>query len=96
MLPFFHKSAEFQKTRLSRTIVCIYEWQNILRGACPRFFYANIKQQRNVGIDVGKTFLDIHSLEVRYWQIYNSVEDIKTLIKTLKRFNLTTRSGNSH
>ncbi len=51
---------------------------------------ANIKQQRNIGIDVGKTFLDIYILELdRHWQIYNSVDDIKDLRKTLKRFNLT-------
>ncbi len=51
---------------------------------------ANIKQQRNIGIDVGKTYLDIYILEIdRHWQIYNSKDDIKTLVKTLKRFNLT-------
>lgn len=51
---------------------------------------ANIKQQRNIGIDVGKTFLDIYILELdRHWQIYNTIDDIKTLITTLKRFNLT-------
>lgn len=51
---------------------------------------ANMKQQRNIGIDIGKTFLDIHILELdRYWQIYNCDEDIKGLIKTLRRYNLT-------
>ncbi len=51
---------------------------------------ANIKQQRNVGIDVGKSFLDIHILEVdRHWQIFNSKEDIKNLLKTLRRYKLT-------
>lgn len=51
---------------------------------------ANIKQYRNIGIDVGKTFLDIHILELnRHWQIYNSREDIKSLVSRLKRFNLT-------
>ena len=51
---------------------------------------ANIKQQRNIGIDVGKTFLDIHILELdRHWQIHNESRDIKGLIATLKRFNLT-------
>lgn len=50
---------------------------------------AHIKQQRNIGIDVGKTFLDIYILELdRHWQIYNTVDDIKKLIKTLNRFNL--------
>lgn len=51
---------------------------------------ANIKQQRHIGIDVGKTFLDIYILELdRHWQIYNAVDDIRNLIKTLKRFKLT-------
>ncbi|BFM05023.1 IS110 family transposase [Halioxenophilus aromaticivorans] len=51
---------------------------------------ANIKQERNIGIDVGKTFLDIHILECdRYWQIHNTESDIKNLIKTLRRYNLT-------
>ena len=51
---------------------------------------ANIKQQRNIGIDVGKKFLDIHILELdRHWQIHNSSSDIKGLIAILKRFNLT-------
>jgi len=51
---------------------------------------ANIKQERNIGIDVGKTFLDIHILECdRYWKIHNTESDIKNLIKTLRRYNLT-------
>ncbi|CAI9912101.1 TPA: transposase [Pseudomonas aeruginosa] len=51
---------------------------------------AGMNQQRNIGIDVGKTFLDIHILEPdRHWQIYNSMSDIKALKKSLKRFNLT-------
>lgn len=51
---------------------------------------AGINQHRNIGIDVGKTFLDIYILELdRYWQIHNSLDDIKELRKTLKRFNLT-------
>ena len=30
------------------------------------------QQQRNIGIDVGKTFLDIYILELdRHWQIHN-------------------------
>lgn len=50
---------------------------------------ARIKQQRNIGIDVGKTFLDIYILELdRHWQIHNVAEDIKLLIKSLKRFSL--------
>jgi transposase len=48
------------------------------------------QQQRNIGIDVGKTFLDIYILELdRHWQIHNTANDIKSLIKTLARFNLT-------
>jgi len=48
------------------------------------------KQERNVGIDVGKTYLDINILEVdRYWQIHNTASDIKELVKQLKRFKLT-------
>ncbi len=51
---------------------------------------AHIKQQRNIGIDVGKTYLDIHILEIdRYWRLHNTADDIKALIKTLKRFHLT-------
>lgn len=51
---------------------------------------ANIKQQRNIGVDVGKTFLDIYILELdRHWQIHNTTSDIKTMVTALKRFNLT-------
>jgi transposase len=52
---------------------------------------AGINQhERNIGIDVGKTFLDIYILELdRYWQIHNVASEIKTLITKLKRFNLT-------
>lgn len=50
---------------------------------------ARIKQQRNIGIDVGKTFLDIYILELDlHWQIQNTTDDIKQLIQSLKRFNL--------
>lgn len=50
---------------------------------------ANIKQKRNVGIDVGKNFLDIYILELdRHWQVNNITDDIKSLVKSLKRFNL--------
>lgn len=50
---------------------------------------AHIKQQRNIGIDVGKTFLDIYILELdRHWQIHNTVDEIKTLVRSLKRFSL--------
>ena len=51
---------------------------------------AHIKQQRNIGIDVGKTYLDIYILELdRYWRIFNTADDIKEFAKTIKRFNLT-------
>lgn len=52
---------------------------------------ASIKQQeRNIGIDVGKTYLDICILELdRHYQIHNSASEIKDLITTLRRFNLT-------
>lgn len=51
---------------------------------------ASINQQRNIGIDVGKTHLDIYILELdRHWQIYNAATDISTLIKVLARFKLT-------
>lgn len=51
---------------------------------------ANIKQQRNIGIDVGKTNLDIHILELdRSWRICNTDNDIKELIKSLRRFKLS-------
>ena len=51
---------------------------------------AHIRSQRNIGMDVGKTFLDIHILELdRYWQVHNTLDDIKALVKTLKRFAIT-------
>lgn len=51
---------------------------------------AGIKKQRNIGIDVGKVFLDIYILELdRHWQVHNTADDIKELRKTLKRFNLS-------
>ncbi|TVZ40848.1 transposase [Alteromonadaceae bacterium 2753L.S.0a.02] len=51
---------------------------------------AHIKQQRNIGIDVGKSFLDIYILELdRHWQIHNVKDEIHHLVKTLGRFHLT-------
>jgi transposase len=48
------------------------------------------RSQRNVGIDVGKTFLDIYILELdRHWQLHNTKDDIKELVKTLRRFSLS-------
>lgn len=50
---------------------------------------AHIKQQRNVGIDIGKTYLDICIVELdRHWQIHNAANEIQQLVKSLKRFNL--------
>lgn len=47
-------------------------------------------QDRNIGIDVGKSFLDIYILELdRHWQVQNSRSEINTLVKNLKRFKLT-------
>ena len=52
---------------------------------------ASIKsKERNVGIDVGKSFLDINIYELNlYWQEENSPEGIKALIKILRRYKLT-------
>lgn len=51
---------------------------------------ANSDLQRNIGIDVGKTFLDIYILEIeRHWKIHNVASDIQSLITTLKRFKLS-------
>jgi transposase len=51
---------------------------------------ANRDLQRNIGIDVGKTFLDIYILEIeRHWKIHNVASDIQSLITTLKRFKLS-------
>lgn len=48
------------------------------------------KANRNIGIDVGKTFLDIYILELdRHWQIHNTKDEIHELVKQLKRFKLT-------
>lgn len=54
-------------------------------------YKASINQQeRNIGIDVGKTFLDIYILELdRHWQVHNVASEIKKLIGQLSRFNLT-------
>jgi transposase len=52
---------------------------------------ATIKgNNRNVGIDVGKAHLDIVIFELdRHWQVENTPEGIKGLLKQLRRFNLT-------
>jgi transposase len=50
---------------------------------------AHIKQQRNIGIDVGKSFLDIYIFELaRHWQVHNTADGVKALVKSLKRFNV--------
>lgn len=47
-------------------------------------------KERNVGIDVGKSFLDIYIYELGlYWQEENNSEGIKVLIKILRRYKLT-------
>lgn len=46
--------------------------------------------ERNVGIDVGKTYLDIHIFEVDlHWQAENNPEGIKQLLTKLSRYKLT-------
>lgn len=50
---------------------------------------ANRKQKRHIGIDVGKALLDIYILELdRHWQVDNTRDGVRELVKTLKRFNL--------
>ena len=45
---------------------------------------------RNIGIDVGKSFLGIHILELdRHLQVTNTHDGIRELLKTLRRFKLT-------
>ena len=52
---------------------------------------ANIKSnERNIGIDIGKDTLDIAVYETdKHWQVANSSEDIKSLMRQLKRYRLT-------
>lgn len=50
----------------------------------------NRSKERHVGIDVGKSFLDICIYELDlYWQEENNPEGIKALIKILRRYKLT-------
>lgn len=50
----------------------------------------NKGKERNVGIDVGKSYLDIYIYELElYWQEENNTEGIKALIKILRRYKLT-------
>lgn len=45
---------------------------------------------RNIGIDVSKDHLDIFILELdRHWRIKNNPQEIKSLIRDLKRFKLS-------
>lgn len=47
------------------------------------------KANRNVGVDVGKSFLDIFIHELNcHWQVHNSKEGISELVKQLKRYKL--------
>ena len=52
---------------------------------------ANSKtKERNVGVDVGKSMLDIYLNELdTHWQVENNPAGIKALITRLKRFKLT-------
>ena len=52
--------------------------------------HANSKSKsRNVGIDVGKSFLDIFIFELElHWQIANTDQDVRSLLTTLKRYKL--------
>lgn len=45
---------------------------------------------RHVGIDVGKDTLDVYLYELeKHWQVTNTSEGVKTLIKQLNRYQLT-------
>ena len=47
-------------------------------------------KERTVGIDIGKDTLDIYMYELeKHWQVANTTEGIKTLIKQLNRYQLT-------
>ena len=47
-------------------------------------------QLRNIGIDVGKSMLDIHIHELgEHFQAHNTPPGIKSLVSRLARFNLT-------
>jgi transposase len=52
---------------------------------------AHIKnKERHVGIDVGKDMLDIYVYEIeKHWQVANTTEGVKTLIRQLNRYALT-------
>ncbi len=47
-------------------------------------------KERHVGIDVGKSLLDVYIYELDvYWQAENTPKGIKELVKKLKRYQLT-------
>lgn len=47
-------------------------------------------KERHVGIDVGKDTLDIYIYECeKHWQVNNTSEGVKSLIKQLNRYHLT-------
>lgn len=47
-------------------------------------------KERNVGVDVGKDMLDVHIYESdKHWQVDNSIEGVKALIKQLNRYQLS-------
>lgn len=52
---------------------------------------AHIKSKdRNVGIDVGKSYLDVFIYELNiHWQVENTAKGIKQLLATLNRYKLT-------
>lgn len=52
---------------------------------------ANIRsKQRNIGIDVGKYFLDVYIFELEiHWQVENNPDDIRQLLIKLNRYKLT-------
>lgn len=48
------------------------------------------QHQRHIGIDVGKTFLDVHVYELDlHWQTSNDEAGIKALVSRLARYKLT-------
>ncbi len=50
----------------------------------------SLKNQRHVGIDVGKSVLDIHIYELNlHWQASNDSSGIKSLLTKLRRYKLT-------
>ncbi len=47
-------------------------------------------KERNIGIDVGKSTLDVYVLELdKHWVTDNTPDDIRILVKQLKRYHLT-------